>query len=126
MTKLPDQLAVKICLELGALLKQQGNWEEAVEVYHRAVRLRPETASYRILLGKALCATGKPEEALDEYNKALILKPSYEKKAWFHTRLGDIYCQLGQNNEAVDAYEKALDLNSGDPKTKEKLNRLCP
>jgi mannosyltransferase len=126
LNTVPDRLAVEICLELGALFKQQGNWEEAVEVYHRAVRLRPKRAWYRILLAKALFATRKMEESLGEYKKALALEPRYEKKSWFHVILGDIYCQLGKSNEAVDAYQKALNLNPEDLRTRKKLKRLRP
>jgi len=127
LNAVPDRLAVEICLELGTLLKEQGNWEETVEVYRRAIRLRPKRARYRILLAEALLVTGKPEEALGEYKKALALKPSYyEEKAWFHVNLGDIYYQLGQSNEAVDAYEKALNLNPEHLRTRKKLKRLRP
>lgn len=123
---MPDQLAIKICQELGTLLKGQGNWEEAVEVYRRAVRLRPKKVGPRLLLAKALFVTGKPEEALSEYKKVPALDPSYENKAWFHIRLGDIYCQLGKSSEAADEYRKALDLNPEHLKTRKKLKRLRP
>jgi len=107
----PASLAVKIYLELGELLRGQGDVVGAVETYQRLVELRPKDASYRILLADALIDTNKVDEALAEYKQVVALMPDYGEKAWYHVRLGNAYRLASKSTEAIAAYERALALD---------------
>ncbi len=62
---------------LGSALQDQGNLEEAVACYQRALALKPDYAEAHNNLGNALKDQGRPDEAIACYRRAQELKPDY-------------------------------------------------
>ncbi len=52
-----------------------GRIPEAIEQFHEALRLNPDSAETHANLGLALLASGKPQESIPEFEMALRLKP---------------------------------------------------
>lgn len=92
---------------LGYALAGQGNPEEAIDHYFKAISIQPNYAKAHHNLGYALAKQGKLEEAIDSYNKALSFRPRMAKS---HYNLGLILAQQGKLGEAVDHFSKAISI----------------
>jgi tetratricopeptide (TPR) repeat protein len=84
-------------------------FDQAIEAYERAIKLRPHYADAHVGLGDAKAAKGENEAAIAHYQKALSLDPL---NARVQFALGKIYyTEKGLYYEAVNAYKKAIDLD---------------
>jgi predicted O-linked N-acetylglucosamine transferase (SPINDLY family) len=63
---------------MGNALKKQGQLEEAIAAYNKALALKPDYHDAYNNMGNALKEQGQLEEAIAAYNKALALKPDYQ------------------------------------------------
>jgi protein O-GlcNAc transferase len=71
---------------MGIAFQKQGNLEEAIEAYSKALSIKPNYAEAHNNIGIALQEQSKLEEAIEAYNKALSIKPDYEA-----ARVGNLY-----------------------------------
>ena len=55
--------------------RRQAELPEAIEQFHEALRLNPNSAEIHNNLGLALLASGKARESIPEFEAALHLKP---------------------------------------------------
>jgi predicted O-linked N-acetylglucosamine transferase (SPINDLY family) len=94
---------------LGNVLKEQGNTDDAIAHYRQALTLRPAYAEAHNNLGTALQELGKMEEAEASYRQALALKPDYAEA---HNNLGNVLRELKGNEQAVACYQKAIALDA--------------
>ncbi|MGA3267271.1 MAG: tetratricopeptide repeat protein [Verrucomicrobiota bacterium] len=92
---------------LGIALVYQGQLDEAIPHYERALQLKPDFADACVNLGNVLARQGKWGEAVQDYERALQLKPDYAKAEY---NLGNALTGQGQLAEAVQHYERALQL----------------
>jgi tetratricopeptide (TPR) repeat protein len=84
--KLEEAIAVyrglteKLYQQLGKLLSQQKNWDEAIATYHRALELNPEAYESHHQLGEAIYqrVMENPETFFDRYNLAEIPHKDYQ------------------------------------------------
>lgn len=83
---------------LGFALKQAGRLEEALAVFDRAVRFKPEDAELWRQLGGVLAALSRRTDALLAYRHVLQLNPSHWEAA----------CQSGNLLHQMDRFEEAL------------------
>jgi len=60
---------------LGLLLAQAGEVEEAIPHFEKAVEIRPGSAHAHNNLANALCVTGRPRQAVEQYQLSLKLDP---------------------------------------------------
>ncbi|HEX2254367.1 MAG TPA: tetratricopeptide repeat protein [Thermoanaerobaculia bacterium] len=81
------------------------NLEEALELLHRAVALRPEDGAYLDSLGWVLHRLGRDELAL-KYLQQAAAQLSDDPTVLEH--LGDVYLTLGDGRQAREAYLRAL------------------
>ncbi|MEE8584518.1 MAG: tetratricopeptide repeat protein, partial [Acidobacteriota bacterium] len=97
-------------------------WQDDVKLYQDAASKSPAKARVRYNLGSALARVGRVAEAEREYRQALRLQPLNDLH---HSALG--YCAEMQQRwcEARDHYEKALQLNLGNQRALEGLDRLA-
>jgi len=91
----------------GAILKEQGRLQEALQTFDKSIQVNPDYAQAYNNRGIALKEHGQLEKAVASYDKAIQLKPDFE----------DAYCnrgialqELGQIKEAVESYNKAIQL----------------
>ena len=93
--------------ETGRAQSQAGRYQDAVDSFRQAVKLRPDYAPAYYEMGLALGRQGHWEEALRQLGRAVELSPD----DWpAHYRMGLAYKNLGRWQEAVDSLKRALSL----------------
>jgi tetratricopeptide (TPR) repeat protein len=90
---------------LGYVLRQNGQVDEAIIQYQKALEIDPEYAKAHYNLGNALFQKGRVDEAMEHYQKALKIQPQYAEA---HNNLGNVLRQKGRVDEAIIQYQKAL------------------
>ena len=110
---------------LGLLRMQEGRADDAIALYHEALKIRSERAETRNNpanaliynnLGNAMLRKGLPDDAIPYYNRALAIRPDY---ADGHYNLGCALLKKGEVNDAIAHWQKALAIkpNDGDVHT---------
>ena len=79
--------------------------EKAIELYNKALAIKPDYVEVYLNLGNLLKEQGKPEEAIEAYNKALAIKPDYAEA---YSNMGIALQQQGKPEEAIKAYKNAI------------------
>ena len=97
---------------LGVATMHMGMWEEAVEVWERALRLKDDHVEALCNLAAAYSMREMPEEAEEYYRKALAFRDDYPL-AWFS--LGRLLAREEKYEEAEDAMRRYIELCPGDP-----------
>ncbi len=92
---------------LGVVLANLGNVDEAIDHYHNALVIKPDYAEAYNNLGFALAGRGQVDEAIENYRKAVMFKP---KAAVPYNNLGVALAGRGQIDEAIAQYRKAQEL----------------
>jgi len=90
---------------LGNVLLDKGQVDEAMTHYQKALELQPRYADACNNLGSALLEKNRVDEAITCYQKALELQPDY---ALAHNNLGNALLRKGQVDEAIAHYQKSL------------------
>ncbi|MDQ3743778.1 MAG: tetratricopeptide repeat protein, partial [Acidobacteriota bacterium] len=90
-------------------------FQQAVDEFTQAVRLRPEWAEAHNNLGVALGSQGRFKEAVGEHLEALRLKPGYTGALF---NLAYAYRKSGDKKKAMETYQQ---LNAIDPVMAAKL-----
>ena len=88
-------------------LADEGDVDEALEVYREVVRLDPRHADAWINLGVILDDRCEAEEALTCYAKAIAIAPD-DAVAW--SNRGNSFAQLARFSEAIACFDKAIAL----------------
>src|SRR5438128_989430 len=99
-------------IELGNLLMDHGQYDDAARWYREALALAPDNNDVRVDLGACLVSAGKADEALAELDRALARDPGH-KKALFNK--GIALMQTGKPKEAVAVWEGLLKRYPDDP-----------
>jgi len=92
---------------MGAGLAEEGNYNDAVEEYNRAIRLKPDLAWVHYNFAITLQDMGRAQEAVQEYRAAIQIQsenPSY------HNNLGTILYQQGRLSESESELREAVRL----------------
>ncbi|MBK8742669.1 MAG: tetratricopeptide repeat protein, partial [Betaproteobacteria bacterium] len=89
------------------ILRDQGQFEEAIEGYRRALERAPGMAMAKYGLGTALQGSGRFEDAVAIYQMLLRGTPDF---ALAHGNLGSALRALGRNDEAIASYREVLRL----------------
>jgi tetratricopeptide (TPR) repeat protein len=90
---------------LGIVLFQKGNVDEAISKLQRAVDLRPENAPAHYNLAKALLQKGQVADAMAHYRKLLEIAPNNIEA---RNILGTVLIQQGRTREAIEQWQKVL------------------
>lgn len=111
----------------GNQMEDQGNFEEALENYRKAIQVNPDYPRAYLNIGNAFLALDLTEEAMTNYQKSIALDPNY---AFAHYNLGNAYQKIEHLEDAVSCYHRALSCNKDFPEalvaigtTYEKLNQ---
>jgi tetratricopeptide (TPR) repeat protein/energy-coupling factor transporter ATP-binding protein EcfA2 len=104
--------------DLGAVLTNNSQWEEAIAALRKAVELDPKNVYGYGNLGRALSEKGKYDEAIPILRKAIELDP---KNVYAHNNLSFALNGEGQYDEAIPILRKAIEL---DPKNVYAYNNL--
>ena len=94
----------------GYVLYRYGLFEESIEHFEEAIKLKPSFAEACYYLGAAY-AEGKQdyEEAIIYYDKTIKLVPN---SGYVHFVMGDAYRALGKEKEAIKYYKEAAKLGN--------------
>ena len=98
----------------GALLTQQGHYDEAIIEFRVALRLMPDLDGAHLGLGAALQGKGNLEEAIAEY-RALLKRHPNDPAA--HNNLGSALQRKGDVDAAIDEYRTAIQFRPEDALT---------
>lgn len=103
---------------LGNLLRDEGNIEEAITHYKKVLSLNPNDSIAHSNLGYALQKEERFEEALFHYQEALKIRPDYPEVL---NNLGQILYMKGKLDEAITYYRKSIMLNPESPQVHNNL-----
>ncbi len=106
----------------AVVLKEQGRFDEAIEQYKEAVRLRPEYADAHCGLADLRQQQGALREARDSYRQAVKLRHEFPR-AW--NNLGLVLARMGDLDGAAAALRTALELDPAYKSPRSNLARLA-
>jgi tetratricopeptide (TPR) repeat protein len=92
---------------LGIVLSEQGETDQAIDHYRQAVALRPDYAEAHYNLGRLLVAQGHLDDAIAQYERAAAINPA---DAEAHNNLGVTLFGIGRPDDAIAHYQKALEI----------------
>ena len=93
---------------LGVVLSEQGEADQAIDHYRRAVDLRPDYAKAHYNLGRLLVEHGQLADAIAHCEKAAALNPA---DADAQNNLGVTLFGIGRTDDAIAHYRKALEIS---------------
>jgi tetratricopeptide (TPR) repeat protein len=91
--------------KFGEFDAQQGNYEEAIKDYTKAIRYAPHDPVPLVSRGYAYQKMGRHDEAIADYTKAIQLSPA---DAELYLIRGVAYSLKGLNDQAILDYSKAI------------------
>lgn len=94
---------------LGMIAQEKNAHNQAVELFYRASKQRPDNPFYHFNQGFSLLQTKKLSEAEFEFSKTLELQPDMKEAVYF---LGLTAEQKGETQKAANLYERALALDT--------------
>jgi tetratricopeptide (TPR) repeat protein len=92
---------------LGIVLSEQGEADQAIDHYRRAVALRPDYAEAHYNLGRLLVEHGQLADAIAHYERAAAINPA---DAEAQNNLGVTLFGIGRTDDAIAHYQKALEI----------------
>ena len=95
---------------LGAALTGQGRPDDAIAIYRKVLKIKPDYAEAHGNMGIAYKTLGKFEAAMVSYQDAIRLKPDYAEA---HSNLAAALQAQGKLEDAVTSYARALEIESG-------------
>ena len=90
---------------LGYLLAEQGDVDDAAWHYREALRLEPNYADAHNNLGTILLRAGKVQEATAHFEQAVQIEPGWPPA---QNNLGNALVKMGRIQEAIESYGQAL------------------
>jgi tetratricopeptide (TPR) repeat protein len=97
----------KFYYNLGVDYDDIGRYEEALEAYNKAIKIKPDYHEAWSNKGNALRKLGRYNEALEACNKAIEIKPDHNE-AWLNK--GNALVNLDRYYEALEAFNKAIEI----------------
>jgi len=106
----------------GTLLFSNGQADEAIPYFQKALGIQPDYAMARLNLGDALLHKGQVSEAIACFQKVLeIQPPEAAPRAMAYNNLGWIFLQRGQVDEAVAHFQQAVESLPNDARSHSNL-----
>ncbi len=106
---------------LGNLLLERGEVDNAIAHFRAALAIRPDFAESHSNLGNALARTGHVSEAIEEYRAALKLRPDLPE---VHNNLAGLFAGQNRVDAALEQYQAALMLRPGFAEAHSNLGQL--
>jgi len=95
--------------DLGNLLQEREQFDEAINCYQKAIELNPKFPGAYFNLGETFQNKGRLEDAMDCYKRVIELYPEFPGTYY---NLGNIFEDKGLFDEAVTHYKKTIQLDS--------------
>jgi superkiller protein 3 len=110
--------------EKGNVNFKQGNFEEAIDAYNKAIQIDPSFGWPYSNLALTYFTQGKYTEAILLYQKSIELLNSNKDKALSWNGLGNVYRRVNDYANAVVAYRKAAELDADTAGMRDEADRL--
>ncbi len=107
--------------DLGLALLDKDRRQEAVDEFHRAMKIDAEDYGAHNNLGMALADEGQTEEAVAEFRRTIQMQPDF---AAAHNNLGSALANAGRTNEALAEFRLAAKLQPDYALAHNNLGRL--
>ena len=125
----PEPVNISEYLSQGREYQKQGNIENSIESYQKALELNPNLVPALSKLGKIHCDRKEYETAFSYYLKLIVLKP---KKSVFFQRLlqvslnyGKLLLKTNDLDRAIIAYEQFFQQKLSQTQTLDKIDKIC-
>jgi protein O-GlcNAc transferase len=92
---------------LGEQLAHQGQVEEAIDAFQKALQVDPKYADGHFNLGVLFRGQGKLDDAIESYKRAIAVKPKHFDAMY---NLGNALKEKGMLDEAVTAFQQSLSI----------------
>ena len=109
---------------LGSMMSAEGKPREAIALYRRALRIRPELPKMHLALGRLLARTGQLGPAAAELRKGLALNPAPKEQADLHATLARVSLAQKRRASARRHAEQALGIQADQPEARQVLATL--
>ncbi len=86
----------------------QGNFDQAIEKYNRALESRPEYPEALYNRGLAYLEKKDDERAMNDFNGAILARSDFAEA---HVGLGNVYLNKDEDDKALEQYQLALKYN---------------
>jgi Flp pilus assembly protein TadD len=106
---------------LGVILNQKGQTDEAISQLREVLRLDPDRAEAHYNLGIVLLNQGQTDEAAGQLQETIRLKPD---DAEAHGNLGVALAKQGRTDEAIREYQEAIRIEPDNASTHSNLGFL--
>jgi len=93
---------------------ENGNYEEAITLYKKAIQDEPGNAKLYFNLGNALAKSGADEEAIRYYERYKQMAKNPEDHAKVDYNIGNIHAETKKWDQAVNSYKQAMRQQSDD------------
>lgn len=97
---------------------ENGNYEEAITLYKKAIDANPQNAKYYYNLASAQAKAGKTKEAIRTFEQFKSMTDDPEQRAKADYNIGNIHTDMKQWDRAVDYYKQSLRYMHGDEDAK--------
>ena len=104
--KLQDPTAAKYNAA-GLELIRSGKFEEAVDSYKKAIKLKKDYSEAHFNLGDAYFLAEQYKKAVEAYKQAVRYQPDFITA---HNNLGTAYYRLGEYKKAIESYKQSIRL----------------
>ena len=93
---------------------ENGNYEQAAELYRQAIEEEPQNARLHFNLASALYKLGRTEEALQSYDRFENLSESPQEQSYGSYNQGTMLTEEDKYDEAAEYFREALRKNPND------------
>jgi lipoprotein NlpI len=108
--RLSEEDAFKVLLIRGVAYRNKGNYDQAIQDFDKAIRLKPDIAEAFNNRGVTYDYKGDYELAIQDYNHVIKLRPDYAPA--FNNR-GLVYHEKGEYDRAIQDFDQAIRLKPG-------------
>ena len=109
-------------LDLGQKYLLEGNYQEAIIAFEKAIQIDPKNVDARLGLADTYIALGKTDDAITVLKEAMDIDPERPEP---YISLAKIFMRQGDYQKAIEILEKGIK-NSGDASVLALMNELKP
>ncbi len=102
----PDQ--TYILSRIGYIALEQGENQEAVDVYSKVIEINPEDDLAHVSMANALQKLGRSQDAVGHHKKSIEIDGAYAPH--YYNYANTLY-EIGDKTGALDNYKKAIELD---------------
>jgi protein O-mannosyl-transferase len=93
---------------LGIIYGKLGRYQDAIEEYKQAIKIKPGYVSAHSNLGDIYAKLGRYQDAIESSKQAIRIQPDF---VLAHHNLGVVYGNLGRYQDAIEEYQQAIRIN---------------